>query len=99
MTQGNRVNQLCGNEAGEEFVIPGGDLAPAAQRGLGGRLPEQVMGDVFNGGEIGRSMVGSDTALVIAKDMSMTQWRLFSIDQWLRTTGPRRCASMTSEVM
>ena len=27
------------------------------------------------------------------------QCRLFSIAQWLRMTGPRRCASMTSEVM
>jgi MFS family permease len=33
------------------------------------------------------------------KIMSMTQCRLFSIAQWLRTTGPRRCASITNEVI
>src|SRR4029077_15417475 len=30
--------------------------------------------------------------------MSITQWRLFSMDQWLRTIGPSRAATMTREV-
>jgi hypothetical protein len=43
-------------------------------------------------------VVGSDAALVVANIMSITQWRLFSMDQWLRTIGPRRAATMTREV-
>ncbi len=31
--------------------------------------------------------------------MSSTQCRLFSMAQWLRTTGPRAAANITSEVM
>ena len=31
--------------------------------------------------------------------MSITQWRLFSIAQWLRMTGPSWHASHVSEVM
>lgn len=30
--------------------------------------------------------------------MSITQWMLFSIAQWLRITGPRRAATITSDV-
>ncbi len=30
--------------------------------------------------------------------MSITQWRLFSMDQWLRTMGPIRAATMTRDV-
>jgi hypothetical protein len=54
--QGNRVKFSRDNKACEEIVIPCGGLA------------QQVLGDVFDGGEIGRGMVGSDAALVVAKD-------------------------------
>jgi len=57
------------------------------------------MRHVFDGREVSRGMVGSDPALIVTETMSMTQCRLFSIAQWLRTTGPRRCASITSEVI
>src|ERR1019366_4457242 len=66
--QGNRVNFSCSDEACEKVVIPGCDLAPETQRVLAGNLSEQVMGHVFDGGEIGRGVIGSDAALVVAED-------------------------------
>src|SRR5208283_3514113 len=66
--QGNRVKRSRGDEAREKVVIPCCDLAPAAQGVLAGNLSEQVMGHVFNGGEIGRGVIGPDAALVIAAD-------------------------------
>src|SRR5208282_2862847 len=66
--QVNRVKRSRGDEAREKVVIPCGDLAPAAQGVLAGNLSEQVMGYVFNGGEIGRGVIGPDAALVIAED-------------------------------
>src|SRR5208283_296132 len=66
--QGNRVKRSRGDEAREKVVIPCCDLAPAAQGVLAGNLSEQVMGHVFNGGEIGRGVIGPDAALVIAED-------------------------------
>jgi len=62
------VNALCGDEAGEEVVVTGGDLAAETQCVLAKRLADQVVGHVFDGGEIGRRMIGSDPALVVAED-------------------------------
>ena len=66
--QGNRVEASCGDEVCEEVVVPRGDLAPETQGVLAGSLPDQVVGHVFDGGEISRSVIGSDAALVVAED-------------------------------
>jgi hypothetical protein len=59
------------------------------------------MGHVFDGGEVGRRVIDSDAALVVAEEqsMSITQCRLFSIAQWLRTAGPSRAATLAGEVI
>ena len=57
-----------GDQADEELVIPRGDLTSEAHGVLAGSLPDQVMGHVFDGGKIGRSVIGPDAALVVAED-------------------------------
>jgi hypothetical protein len=54
---------------------------------------------VLEGGEVGRCMVGSDPAFVIAEDHVPHQCRLFSIVQWLPMIRSSRCASSIREVM
>src|SRR3954465_14712919 len=50
MMQGNRVKGSAGiDEASEELVVPGGDLAPNAQRVFAGRFADQVVSHVFDG--------------------------------------------------
>ena len=59
---------LSGDEAGEEFVVPGGDFTLESKADLAGRSSDQVEGDVLDGGEIGRGVLGADRAFVIAED-------------------------------
>src|ERR1035437_8796838 len=66
--QGNRVKVLCGDEACEEIVVPGGDLTPESQGVLAGSLSDEIMGHVFDGGKIGWGVIGSNAALVVAED-------------------------------
>src|SRR4051794_30730264 len=66
--QGNRANRLCCDEAGEVVVVPCGDLSPEAERVLAGGSARQVQRHVFDGGEVGWGVVGSDAAFVIAED-------------------------------
>lgn len=47
--QGNRVNELCCEEADQEAAIPGGDLAPQAEGILGSGVADQVVGQVPEG--------------------------------------------------
>jgi hypothetical protein len=44
-------------------------------------------------------VLGADAAFIVAEDHIHDQWRLFSIAQWLRMTGPSWLASHTSDVM
>src|SRR4051812_21598963 len=66
--QGNRANKLCCDEAGEVVVVPCGDLSPEAEGVLAGGSARQVQRHVFDGGEVGWGVVGSDAAFVIAED-------------------------------
>jgi hypothetical protein len=66
--QGNRVKKSCGNKACKEIVIPAGDLAPKAEGVFSRGSSDQIVGHVFDGGEIGGSVIGADTALVIPED-------------------------------
>src|SRR3954467_14833018 len=68
MTQGNRANRLCCDEAGEVVLVPCGNLSPEAYGVLAGRSARQVQRHVFDGGEVGWGVVGSDAAFVIAED-------------------------------
>jgi hypothetical protein len=45
--QGNRVKKLCGDEACEEVVIPGGDFAAESEGILSPGSPDQVEGHVL----------------------------------------------------
>src|SRR5215831_11903299 len=65
--QGNRVKKLCSDEACEEVVIPSGDFAAEAERIFARGSPDQVEGHVLDGGEVGRGVIGADTAFVIAE--------------------------------
>src|SRR3954447_20463212 len=50
--QGNRVKGSAGiDEACEEIVVPGGDLAPHAQRVFAGCFADQVVSHMFDGCE------------------------------------------------
>src|SRR3954467_12519230 len=66
--QGNRVKKSCGDETCEKFVVPCGNFSFKAQAVFAGGLSDQVEGHVFYGGEVGRGVIGSDAAFVIAKD-------------------------------
>ncbi|MBC7950915.1 MAG: hypothetical protein H7Z12_03720, partial [Rhodospirillaceae bacterium] len=46
---------LCGDEACEEIVIPGGDLSAETQGIFAGGSSQQIMGHVLDGGEVGRT--------------------------------------------
>ena len=45
--QGNRVKVSCGDEACEEVVVPGGNLAAEAEGILARRLSDQVVGHML----------------------------------------------------
>ena len=67
--QGNRVNE----SSGATRLARKSSSQPAALRlsrsdPLPGRLSDQVVGHVLDGGEIGWSVIGSDPALVVAED-------------------------------
>ena len=47
LPRGNRVNDLCSDEADEEFVIPRGDLTSEADGVLGFGPSDEVEGHVF----------------------------------------------------
>src|SRR4051794_22179816 len=66
--QGNRANRLRCDEAGEVVLVPCGNLSPEAYGVLAGRSARQVQRHVFDGGEVGWGVVGSDAAFVIAED-------------------------------
>src|ERR1700674_3810454 len=68
LTQGNRVNKSCGDEACEEVVVPCGDFAFEAQAVFSGSFPDQVEGHVLESCEIGGGVIGADTAFVVAED-------------------------------
>src|SRR3954466_1024405 len=66
--QGNRVKGSAGiDEACEELVVPGGDLAPNAQRVFAGRFADQVVSHMLDGCEVGGGVLGADAAFVIAE--------------------------------
>jgi hypothetical protein len=66
--QGNRVKKSSGDETCEEFVVPSGGLASEAYAVLAGGSADQVVSHVFDGGEIGRSMVGAQPAFVVTEN-------------------------------
>ena len=68
LRQGNRVKKSCGDETCEKFVVPCGNFSLKAQAVFARGLSDQVEGHVFYGGEVGRGVIGSDAAFVIAKD-------------------------------
>jgi hypothetical protein len=49
-------------------LIPRGDFASEPEAVFAGGFSDQVVGHLLEGGEIGGSMVGADTAFVVAKD-------------------------------
>src|SRR4051794_26156818 len=66
--QGNRVKGSAGiDKACEEIVVPGGDLAPNAQRVFAGRFADQVVSHMLDGCEVGGGVLGADAAFVIAE--------------------------------
>jgi hypothetical protein len=68
LLQGNRVKKSSGDETCEEFVVPSGGLASEAYAVLAGGSADQVVSHVFDGGEIGRRMVGAQPAFVVAEN-------------------------------
>src|SRR5271168_4876480 len=66
--QGNRVKESCGDEVCEEFVVPGGDLAPQTHGVFGGGPSHEIVGHVLDGGAIGGGVVRPDAAFVVAED-------------------------------
>lgn len=97
--QGNRVKQSSGDDAFKEIVVPSGDFSSEAQRVLSGGHSDEVVGHVLERGEIGRGMICSNPAFVVAKDHVHNPVRLFSIAQWLLTIGPNCLAGSAREVM
>ena len=69
--QGNRVKGSAAgiDEACEEIVVPGGDLAPNAQRVFAGRFADQVVSHMLDGCEVGGGMLGADAAFVIPEGL------------------------------
>ena len=66
--QGNRVKKSCGDEACKEVVVPCGDFALKTEGVLSGGPSDEVVGHVLEGGEVGRRIVGSNAAFVVAED-------------------------------
>src|SRR5215211_4084559 len=66
--QGNRVNKSCGDEACEEVVVPSGDLAFESEAVFAGSFADQIESHVPQRCEIGGSVIGTDTAFVVAED-------------------------------
>ena len=65
--QGNRVKDLCGDEACEEVVVPCGGFSPEAEGIFAGGFSDQVVGHVFEGCEVGGRVIGADAAFVVAE--------------------------------
>ena len=75
--QGNRVNASCGDAACEEVVV----RRVSRRESFAGGLADQVIGDVFDGGEVGWGVIGSDAALVNSStsasgEVTLPRWRL-----------------------
>ena len=68
VAQGNRAKKSCGDEACKKVVIPCGDFAFEPEAVFARSFSDQVVGHVLERGEIGGSMIGADTAFVVAKD-------------------------------
>src|SRR3954452_12522345 len=84
LAQGKRMRSAC-DQGGHEIVVPSGGLALALeagfQRGVGAR---EVEGDLRSKARF-RAAVRSRTRLASSLNpTSSTQWRPFSIAQWLR---------------
>jgi hypothetical protein len=65
--QGNRVKKLCSDETCEKVVIPSGDFAAEAQGIFTGGSSDQVEGDVLDGGEVGRGVIGANAAFIVTE--------------------------------
>jgi len=68
LAQGNRVKELCGEEACEEVVVPGGGFSPEAEGVFAGGFADEVAGHVFEGGKVRGGLIGADAAFVVAKE-------------------------------
>src|SRR5208282_5986255 len=79
-TQGNRLNDSCGDVGGEGVFVPCGDFASHAQRILVFAGSEHIEGDVLDDGEVEGGVVGTRHSSS-RKIMSRTQWRPFSTIQ------------------
>jgi hypothetical protein len=97
--QGNRVKELFGDQICEEVVVPCGDLSSEAHGVLAWRISDEVVGHMLDGGEVGWRMLGSDAAFIVSKDHVQDPMQAVLDAQWLRTIGPTRFASKTSDVM
>ena len=98
-THGNWVKKSCADEACEEFIVPGGDLAPQTHGIFGRSSAHEVVGHVFDGAKLAGALSVRTRHSSSRKIMSNTQCRPFSIIQWPRTIGPIWWASRTNEVM
>ena len=70
---------LSSEEACEEIVVPGRAPPPEAQRVLAGRHLDKIVSQVLEGGEVGGSVIGSDTALIVVEVHVEDQCKPFSI--------------------
>ena len=99
-SQGNWVNVSWGEEAGEEVVVPGGDLSAEVEGIFAGGFLDQVQGDVLDGREVGRGVVGAQplaerkfVARFRRSDISLRKRRRPSTRrQAVLPTSPRRSA-------
>ena len=62
------MKKSCADEACENYIVPGGDLAPQTHGIFGRSSAHEVVGHVFDGGEIGGGVVGPHAAFVVAED-------------------------------
>jgi hypothetical protein len=61
------VNGSCGEQADQEVVIPGCELATPPEGVLASGIPDQVVGDVPDGGDVLRGVFGSDPTFIVAE--------------------------------
>jgi hypothetical protein len=61
------VKKSSGDEACEKVIIPGGDFASETEGVLARGSSDQVEGHVLDGGKVGRSVIGTDAAFVVAE--------------------------------
>jgi hypothetical protein len=61
------VKKLCSDEGCEEIIIPSGGFAAEAQGIFTGGSSDQVEGHVLDGDEVGWSVIGADTAFIVAE--------------------------------